>query len=392
MVNEQITIKLQINPANDIAAMHDRASVNTRAYEILKPFYRHMVDIGCLSHALSNVGKTFDVPHLKAFEESYNSALKLSGKARRSFKAIVGFSLNTGTRTRWYTAWENYRDIMQNFQKIQEWIDNCAELDTCKSNVEKMRNIVYKTNSRDDMIIELCVIVDFAERFVLATYNLEGDGFLAPFVFDQIQDLIYSVQMVRVSANQNTDEVFLHFPNISMVIRELLGQNRSAYALVKLKNVIRRMIKYFFERFDLNSGILKMELELFRCLKLLNPENHKHNEYGAEDIEKLCRFTPFQSMRNDLIKELPVMKRLAANFESSHDILLWFKQRSDEIGTWYEAAKLCALIQPSSGSAERAFSLLEIAQNENQSSSLLDYQETSIMLRYNRQMREVESK
>jgi hypothetical protein len=195
------------------------------------------------------------------------------------------------------------------------------------------------------------------------------------------------VDKTEIGIREALERLALRLQNIPRALTGTAPLSRSNWRMWSVQ-----WSKYFIERFDLNSGILKMELELFRCLKLFNPENHKHNEYGAEDIEKLCRFTPFQSMQNDLIKELPVMKRLAANFESSHDILLWFKQRSDEIGTWYEAAKLCALIQPSSGSAERAFSLLEIAQNENQSSSLLDYQETSIMLRYNRQMREVESK
>jgi hypothetical protein len=54
-------------------------------------------------------------------------------------------------------------------------------------------------------------------------------------------------------------------------------------------------------------------------------------------------------------EELPVMKTLAANFESSHDILLWFKQKSDEIGIWHEASKLSLLFNQVLGPLRELF-------------------------------------
>lgn len=51
-----------IASSNLLAAMHDRASVNTVAVRTLKVLYPNLLDIGCYSHTIDHVGENFDTP------------------------------------------------------------------------------------------------------------------------------------------------------------------------------------------------------------------------------------------------------------------------------------------------------------------------------------------
>ncbi len=65
------------------------------------------------------------------------------------------------------------------------------------------------------------------------------------------------------------------------------------------------------------------------------------------------------------------------------DKLEWWKKHSNELPHWSAACKLVLLVQPSSAAAERVFSLLSNSFGEQQTSSLEETIEASIMLQYN---------
>ena len=48
--------------SNLLAAMHDRASVNSVAVRTLKVLYPNVLNIGCFSHTIDHVGDNFDTP------------------------------------------------------------------------------------------------------------------------------------------------------------------------------------------------------------------------------------------------------------------------------------------------------------------------------------------
>jgi hypothetical protein len=72
----------------------------------------------------------------------------------------------------------------------------------------------------------------------------------------------------------------------------------------------------------------------------------------------------------------------------------WFfwmsKQLNTDIGSWYQGAQYIALIQPSSGSSERAFSLAESLFDHTQTSALEDMKEAAVMIRANNNWRQAE--
>ena len=65
------------------------------------------------------------------------------------------------------------------------------------------------------------------------------------------------------------------------------------------------------------------------------------------------------------------------------DVLAWYKRNQNKIGVWAECFKLVALICPSSAAAERVFSMMRRTFGDQQTASLMDLVETSLMLQYN---------
>ena len=116
---------------------------------------------------------------------------------------------------------------------------------------------------------------------------------------------------------------------------------------------------------------------------------------SAEDIKALCKLSPFEELHDELVRELPAYlsecKLDCTINEEEHGenaILQWFKNRVQLLPAFAEAARVAAIIQPSSAAAERVFSMLKSLQSDTQTSMLHDYQETSLMLRYNEKERE----
>ena len=65
------------------------------------------------------------------------------------------------------------------------------------------------------------------------------------------------------------------------------------------------------------------------------------------------------------------------------------KQLNADIASWYQGAQYIALIQPSSGSSERVFSLVESLFDHTQTSALEDMKEAGVMIRANNNYKEI---
>ena len=84
-----------------------------------------------------------------------------------------------------------------------------------------------------------------------------------------------------------------------------------------------------------------------------------------------------QTILNNLKSELPQYIVKAAETSPEVDVMSWWVEHSDELPHWSAAAKMVALIQPSSGAVERVFSILTDTFSTQQDSSLQDYIEAS---------------
>ena len=88
-----------------------------------------------------------------------------------------------------------------------------------------------------------------------------------------------------------------------------------------------------------------------------------------------------------LVEELPHYLAIAdgVTVESEEDKVKWWSNQEISLPTWSAALKKILLVQPSSASAERVFSLLKNGFNRQQDAALEETVEASVMLRYNAQ-------
>ena len=107
---------------------------------------------------------------------------------------------------------------------------------------------------------------------------------------------------------------------------------------------------------------------------------------AARSLEELRNF-PFVSDTTiaNLAQELPLYLAAAegVTVTCEEDKVSWWASHKLTLPHWSSLVRALLLIQPSSASAERAFSLLTNAFCSQQDSALQDYLEASIMLRYN---------
>ena len=91
--------------------------------------------------------------------------------------------------------------LYTHFDRLQQWIDQCSDLDVCKSSMETMRQILYDGDSRDKLEGELAVVVDVGSDFVKAIYDLEGDGILALDCYSIMNALWQRIDIIRSAGN-----------------------------------------------------------------------------------------------------------------------------------------------------------------------------------------------
>ena len=85
----------------------------------------------------------------------------------------------------------------------------------------------------------------------------------------------------------------------------------------------------------------------------------------------------------NLKEELPSYLAKATDLSADHDPLVFWRAKSPDLPHWAAAAKKVLVVQPSSAASERAFSLLVSTFHDQQSQSLVDCIELSMMLQFN---------
>ena len=111
-------------------------------------------------------------------------------------------------------------------------------------------------------------------------------------------------------------------------------------------------------------------------------------------VDNLAKVKPLGALA-DLTKmkeQLPIYLQRAANFTANYadvdafteSVLKWWRSNSDsQLSAWSEAARMVFAMSPNSASCERVFALLKAMFGEAQLSSLRDYVQAALMLRYN---------
>ena len=355
-----------IGPDHLIASMRDRASANNVAMRTMAIVYPKVLDVGC---SLDRVGEHFKTPTLSEFCTSWISLFSHSPNAKLLWREQTGRAIVSYSATRWWSKWEVYNQMLLQFADIQSFLE---KNDIGKATRKKLISLLQDSQKLVVLKIELATIANWGEPFVKATYNLEGDGPLAFTCFDIVQSVTAAIHVANT-------------PNVNAVVRSLtsspaVNQQLTAYA----RACVQPGLDYFEQQLQTS---LKAPLSAFKAARMFSPSKVTSLNPSASELDSLLAF-PFFSAISDLegLKgELATYLATAEGVDVTLDPVEWWRKNATLLPAWAAAAKKVLAVQPSSGAAERAFSLLNSTFSDQQDNSLKDYIETSVMLRYNRQ-------
>ena len=128
-------------------------------------------------------------------------------------------------------------------------------------------------------------------------------------------------------------------------------------------------IDYFLARFG-NDTV--SPLSGFKAARLFFPRKVSELKPVAVDTLSCFPFLKDESTLSALKGELATYLVKAEDVTSNVDLLPWWKSTEAELPTWASAMKKLLLVQPSSASAERVFSLLNNCFNYKQFNTLED--------------------
>jgi hypothetical protein len=229
--------------------------------------------------------------------------------------------------------------------------------------------------------MELAGIVENAKPFVVACYLLEGDGFLAPIVYDRIT----SIQHARGNL---TNDALTRAERSPQLWAEAVALYDDAHERAAAFDQVFAHMLPAYDRLagELEGGRLSNTWVIFRGCRLLDFNFVRAMEVialGPECIQ-LLRLPGLDGTRlQDLLGELEQYHERAVAADEDADSWEFWRENQLQLPIWYALARNVALIMTSSASVERLFSLYEGRFSEQQQGALQDYKEASIMLHYN---------
>ena len=139
------------------------------------------------------------------------------------------------------------------------------------------------------------------------------------------------------------------------------------------------------------TGQFHAIVRAFKAARLCCPVQVQSLNPTAESLEEFRNF-PFindDTKIANLAEELPAYLAAAdgVTVTCGEDKVAWWAAHADTLPHWSSLVKMLLLIQPSSASAERAFSILANAFNAQQDRTLQDYLEACVMFQYNNDKR-----
>lgn len=374
VLNECLSIEYGVRGDSLIAAMRDGASVNQAALNRIQFIFPKTFNVVCFSHTLDNVGNHFVIPNLTEFGNLWIRLFSQSHKAGLMWKELTGRKPKSYSETRWWSRWEVYKQLMEQFGDVQRFIDDMVREKVAPQTSRQLADFFANLNKVISLKLELAALIDVGEVFVKATYVLEGDGPLVLSCFETLQGVCNACQNV-------------HLPNVHAVAVAIVdadpAQNVAALEQ-EAKRSVQPAIEWFLRKFNVE---LHDTLSTFKAARIMCPVTVQWLRPTPANVEALRQF-PFldsNDVINDLVTEMPNYLAAAQDviMACEEDKVKWWRQQSDNLPHWSSAVMKVLLVQPSSAAAERVFSILNSSFNDSQEHALVDYLQACVMLQYN---------
>lgn len=371
-------------------AARDGAAVEGAAVAHLQLLCPQLANLTCLSHAFNLAGSRLYETCSRA-----NGAIRKWGEiGGQSHLVRVDFHARTADHFQYLpkVRWFGWRDVACQMDK---WIDQVVEVlhnANIGSPALRANLLDLIEENYDELRLELALIVDVGERLAVACYNLEGDGFLAPYAFDTFQEML-SLGDMYTARGENADDL-PQLPKVEALLAQMFPHNQQQQRELLLATA-RKAEACFDKVRDDFTYRLQGEMSLYRGCRLLQPYFVAVNNLEALEEELVFLEALPHVVRHiaALRAELPTYRALAiqanipqASIENGSAVAGWqFWQRfALRLPAWFRAAKEVALVTTSSASVERLFAVYRQLFNEQQEGAYEDRRAASVMLKYNR--------
>ena len=353
-----------------LGIMHDCASANNAALRTLKVVYPCVLGMGCFSHTLNRVGERFNAPYANEFTTYWVSLFSHSSLAKFLWKEKTGLTVDSYCPTRWWSKWEVMHQLVKAFGDIEPFLRSAD--DFSGNTRAKLLEYFDSPIKIQCLKVELAAIVDAGKPFVEATYKLESDEPIVLECFDIVSSLNVAVKMD-------------HYPNVQAVVRSIAkGKNDTELKWMRhARDCIKPAMKYFDEH--LKAELMDTPMKASKAARYFSPHFVKKIKPECADLNSLLNL-PFitPTKLSELREEFPKYAVLTDEISSEYSSLQFWNDNSSSVPKWSETAQNVFLLQPSSGAAERVFSVLNNTFGKRQLSTLEDYVEASVMLQYNK--------
>jgi hypothetical protein len=357
----------------------------------------------CYSHSIAKVGTNCNAPLVDQFVNAASGVFRNSPGARAVFAAITGEEVKRKHKVRWFTTTDVVEQAVRKSACWEQIVHQMEAENLCDETLPKLKKIVNE-NKRgyDDLWIEMSAVYDVTKVFYAATTFFEGASYLAPFVWRYIRSLRLFAEKVL-----NTAEAGSVMPNVAAIIRSCPPHVNPRPLWGKARQTVDPGLQYFishFVRFEKDSKARQFRAvnDLFGFARLFHPV------YAREWINGMEPGTPTFHLNEELARPAvsDVLLSLGRNIKQEltadfgrfvaaieqrveagrkyrpEDVLEWWKTNGHHTGSWAAVARLFSLLQPSSASVERVFSMLRATVTEQQEKMLEDQQELRIRIRY----------
>jgi hypothetical protein len=335
---------------------------------ILEGLCQYAVDLNCFSHTLDHVGDHVCTPEADTF---ISTLLQLQGQSQLAkviWRSVCGKMPPSVSPTRWWSRFEFAAIVLGNWNAIDQYITALLDKDCCTVLTTALRASI-DSGKKEKVFLQLRVVTAVMLPFVKATYNLEGDEFLAPFAYDCLSTL---------SNICNDPAAVLMQANVPVEDESLA--------------CIKPALKYFVRRM---ADDCAARMTALKCAVLWNPTRVRHRK--LEDVRLLPRVFNWPEITSPtcldgLLSEWNAYQALAATFtfppnsstsEQANYLWNWWGDQRASLPTWCKLASLFALLQPSSATAERVYSIVRRKFSSRQLRANMPYIEGAVMLEYN---------
>ena len=117
-----------------------------------------MIDVGCFSHTLDQVGEQFKLPIAEEFTRLWISLFSQSSKARLAWRSHCGRAVPTYSETRWWSCWEETKQILEGFPDVENFVQASDNL--APATVKKLTEILTDQVKKTLLKVELAMVID----------------------------------------------------------------------------------------------------------------------------------------------------------------------------------------------------------------------------------------